>query len=54
MKEGYYWYRTTGEWKICWVWGGYVHFFGEVGQKIGNDYLTKYVEFGDQIIPPEK
>jgi len=57
MKEGYYFYQvrnykghiSKGANQICWVYRGYVHFFGQVSQKIGNEYLTEYVVFGDMI-----
>lgn len=66
MKEGYYWYgvkkwakNSLGQyvptetllWEICLVKNGYVHFFGQVSQEIGNEYLTKFVTFGAMIEP---
>lgn len=55
MVEGFYWYRQLNWnfWHPCQVKSGYVHFFGQVSQKIGNEYLTEYVEFGPQIHYPE-
>ena len=55
MPDGYYWYRerTTapafGHWKVCEVRNGYVHFFGQVSQPLGNAYLSQYVEFGPRV-----
>lgn len=57
MEEGYYFYSsyTTGhKWSICWVKSGYIHFFGQVSQKIGNEFLSKYVKFGEKIVIPQK
>lgn len=54
MKEGYFWYREgtsrNKKWYICHIKGGYVHFFGQVSQEIGNEYLTKCVTFGEEIL----
>ena len=51
LADGYYWYRVRGRdgWSICQVSSGYVHFFGQVSQEIGNEYLTQCVEFGERI-----
>lgn len=49
LSDGYYWYEVNDFQGICWVRGGYVHFFGEPSQKIGNEYLEEYVTFGDKI-----
>ena len=53
MREGYYTYRENHReayWSICVVRGGMVHFFGQCSQAVGNEYLTKYIEFGQQVI----
>lgn len=53
MEEGYYWYtnkKRRTDWEICQVKSGYVHFFGQVSQQIGNEYLTEYVAFGKKIL----
>ena len=56
MKEGYYWCRNKpdGKWTVCLVRGGYVNFFGLVSQEIGNEYLTKHVEFGQPVVSQER
>lgn len=57
MKEGYRWFRVrhgSEGWHICYVKKGYVHFFGEISQVIGNTYLSECVEFGDYIELPEE
>jgi len=59
MKPGYYWWRRFNSmikewsgWKPCEISGGYAHFFGEISQELGNEYLTRFVEFGPEIVPP--
>lgn len=51
MTDGYYWYRERAgsKWKICLVRTPFVYFFGEVEQRVGNDYLKKWVEFGERV-----
>jgi hypothetical protein len=39
-------------WEVCMVLGPEVHFFGKPKQTLGNDYLTRNVEFGLQISMP--
>ncbi len=55
LADGYYWYREKyGQptpWRICWAYNGFVHFFGQVSQKIDCDYLNRYVEFGPAVEP---
>lgn len=54
MEEGFYFYRSNNsKWMICWVRRGYVHFFGQVSQEVGNEYLTKHVEFGEMVQLPQ-
>ena len=56
MDHGYYWFREkkwhAGRWEVCYVTGGYVNFFGL--EEIGNEYLTKHVEFGQPVVSQER
>ncbi len=55
LSNGYYWFRVKNatSWRICLIRGGYVHFFGEVSQKIDSEYVVDCIAFGPEINEPE-